>query len=132
MEKIQKPKNNQISIYIILSSLIYAVCLVVIKKMDPSKTLGIMISLIPTITFILFIKNFIKNINLMDEVEKRIQLEATVWAFCLGLLFLMTLSLLDTVVTLKKEHWDISFIIPFFFIFHALGTMITRRKYNQL
>jgi len=133
MEKIQKPKNNQIALYSILWSLLYATCMIVIKKFDPSKTLGIMISFIPAITFVLFINRFIKNINLMDEVERRIQLEAAVWAFSLGLLLLMTLGLLDLVVTLKKEYWgNISFIIPGFFVFYAIGIVISRRKYNQL
>jgi hypothetical protein len=133
MEKIQKPKNNQIAFYSILSSLIYTICLIVIKKFETSITLGVIISFIPAITFILFIKSFIKNINLMDEVEKRIQLEATVWAFSLGFLLLMTIGLLDSVVILKKELWGIvSFIIPCFYIFYFIGILISRRKYKQI
>lgn len=133
MEKVQKPKNNKVSFYIILSSLVYAICLIVISKFNPSKAAGVMISFIPTIAFVVFIKSFIKSINLMDEVEKRIQLEATVWAFSLGLLLLMTLGLLNSVITFKKEYWENgSFIIAGFFIFHSVGIIITRRKYNQL
>lgn len=133
MEKARKPQNNQIAFYCILSSLVYTVCLIVIKKFDLSSTLGIMISFIPLITFILFIKRFIKNINLMDEVERSIQLEATVWAFCLGLLSLMTIGLLDSVITLKKEYWgNVSFMIPSFYIFYFIGILISRRKYRQI
>jgi F0F1-type ATP synthase assembly protein I len=133
MEKARKPQNNQIAFYCILSSLVYTVCLVVIKKFDLSSTLGIMISLIPLVTFILLIKRFIKNINLMDEVERSIQLEAAVWAFCLGLLSLMTLGLLDSVITLKKEYWgNVSFMIPSFYIFYFIGILISRRKYRQI
>ena len=122
MEKARKPQNNQIAFYCILSSLVYTVCLIVIKKFDLSSALGIMISFIPLITFILFIKKFIKNISLMDEVERSIQLEAAVWAFCLGLLSLMTLGLLDSVITLKKEYWgNVSFMIPSFYIFYFIG-----------
>jgi hypothetical protein len=133
MEKARKPQNNQIAFYCILSSLVYTVCLVVIKKFDLSSTLGIMISFIPLVTFILFIKKFIKNISLMDEVERSIQLEAAVWAFCLGLLSLMTLGLLDSVITLKKEYWgNVSFMIPSFYIFYFIGILISRRKYRQI
>jgi UDP-N-acetylmuramyl pentapeptide phosphotransferase/UDP-N-acetylglucosamine-1-phosphate transferase len=131
MEKTQKLKNNQITFYSILSSLIYAICLIVINKLDLPKIAGIMISFIPAITFVFFIKSFMRNINLMDEVERRIQLEAAVWAFSLGLLLLMTLGLLDSVVNLKKEYWgNVSFIIPCFYFFYALGIIISRRKYN--
>ena len=133
MEKARKPQNNQIAFYCILSSLVYTVCLIVIKKFDLSSALGIMISFIPLITFILFIKKFIKNISLMDEVERSIQLEAAVWAFCLGLLSLMTLGLLDSVITLKKEYWgNVSFMIPSFYIFYFIGILISRRKYRQI
>jgi len=133
MEKVQKPKNNQIGFYCILSSLIYTICLIVVKKFHPSATLGIMISFIPTITFILFIRSFIKNINLMDEVERRIQLEAAVWGFSLGLLLLMTFGLLDSVINLKKENWgNVSFIIPCFYIFYFVGILISRFKYKQI
>lgn len=131
MEKIQRPKSSQIIFYSILWSVAYMACLFMIKRFHPSKPLGVILSFIPTITFILFIYNFIKKINLMDEVERRIQLEAIVWAFSLGLLLLMTLGLLDLVVTLKKEDWgNISFIIPCFFAFYFIGILISRRKYN--
>lgn len=133
MEKIQKPKNNQVAFYCILSSLIYTICLIVIKKLNPSMASGVMISFIPSITFIVFIKSFIKNINLMDEVEKRIQLEAAVWAFSLGLLLLMTIGLLDSVLILNKELWgNVSFIIPCFYIFYFVGILISRLKYKQI
>ena len=69
----------------------------------------------------------------MDEVERRIQLEASVWAFSLGLLLLMTVGLLDSVMALKKEYWgNISFIIPCFYIFYFIGILISRRKYKQI
>ena len=77
-----------------------------------------------------FVLNFIKSINAMDEVERRIQLEATVWGFSLGLLLLMTLGLLDFVVIIKKENWGYTHLIPFFFVFYFIGIVISRRKYN--
>ncbi|MEJ7610585.1 MAG: hypothetical protein WKF88_05335 [Ferruginibacter sp.] len=66
----------------------------------------------------------------MDEVERRIQLEAVVWAFTLGLLLLMTLGLLDFVVILKKADWSYIHLIPYFFTFYFLGIVISKRKYS--
>ena len=86
--------------------------------------------ILPTITFGLFIYNYIKGVGAMDEVQRRIQLEAVVWAFSLGLLLLMTLGLLDFVVVLKKEDWGYTHIIPYFFLFYFFGIFISRRKYN--
>ncbi len=130
MEKIKKQAGNKILFYAILWAVVYIACLLLVKKSEPPKTLGIIISFMPTITFALFLHNFIKGINSMDEVERRIQLEATVWGFSLGLLLLMTLGLLDFVVILNKEDWGYTHLIPFFFVFYFLGIFISRRKYN--
>src|SRR5579871_2800545 len=131
MEKIQKPKSGSRLFYSILWGVTYLACAFALKRFHPSKPAGIILSFIPTITFALFIYDYIKRINAMDEVERRVQLEAVVWAFSLGLLLLMTLGLLDLVITLKKEDWgNITFVIPCFFAFYFIGILISRRKYN--
>jgi len=130
MEKLQKSGSKKILFYSMLWAVVYISCLLIVKKSDPSRTLGVVISFLPTITFGLFIYNYIKGVGVMDEVQRRIQLEAVVWAFSLGLLLLMTLGLLDFVVVLKKEDWGFTHIIPYFFLFYFFGIFISRRKYN--
>jgi len=130
MEKIKKTGGKKILLYGILWAVVYIGCLLLVKKTAPSQTVGIILSFMPTITFMLFIYNFIKGVGFMDEVERRIQLEAAVWGFSMGILLLMTLGLLDFVVTLKKEDWGFTHLIPFFFAFYFLGIIISRRKYN--
>ena len=130
MEKIKKSQGNTILLTGILWAVVYIASLIIIKKMEPSRTLGIILSFMPTITFVLFIYHYIKGVGSMDEVERRIQLEATVWAFSLGLLLLMTLGLLDLTVTLKKEDWGYTHLIPYFFAFYFFGIFISKRKYN--
>ncbi len=88
----------------ILWAATYIICLLVVKEMSLGKTLGLILSFLPTITFVIFIYNYIKGIASIDELERRIQLEATAIAFTLCLLMIMTLGLLDSVVTLKKEN----------------------------
>ncbi len=100
------------------------------KKIRSFPGMGGVISFLPTITFGMFIYNYIKGVGAMDEVQRRIQLEAVVWAFSLGLLLMMTLGLLDFVVTLKKEDWGYTHIIPYLFLFYFFGIFISRRKYN--
>ncbi len=130
MDKTKKTSGTRILFYGILWAATYIICLLAVKKLTPGKTTGIVLSFIPAITFGLFIYNFIKGVGSMDEVEIRIQLEAAVWAFALGLLMLMTLGLLDLVVSLKKEDWGYRHLIPYFFIFYFFGLVISRRKYN--
>ena len=130
MEKTKTSSGSKILFYGILWTVVYIMCLLIVKKFEPSKTLGLVLSCMPTITFVLFIYNFIKGVGSMDEVERRIQLEATVWGFALGLLLLMTLGLLDLVVSLNKEDWGYRHLIPYFFVFSFFGIFISRRKYN--
>jgi len=130
MEKIKKSSGSKILFYGILWAVVYMACLLVVKKLEFSKTSGVILSFLPTITFVLFIYNFVKGVGSMDEVERRIQLEATVWGFTLGLLLLMTLGLLDLVVTLNKEDWGYRHLVPYFFVFYIFGIFISRRKYN--
>jgi len=130
MEQIKKTSGNKIIFYAILWTVMYIGCLLIVKKLEPAKTLGIILSFMPTIAFVLFIYNYIKGVGSMDEVQRRIQLEATVWGFSLGILLLMTLGLLDHVITLKKEDWGYTLLIPYFFAFYFLGIFISRRKYN--
>jgi hypothetical protein len=107
----------------------YLFCLLAVKKLLLPKAIAICLSLIPVLTFAVFIYYFIKKIRAMDEVERSIQLEATVWGFSLGLLLLMTLGALDLVVVLNKKEWGYLSLVPYFVIFYFIGLFISRRKY---
>ena len=130
MEKIKRSSGSKILFYGILWAVVYIACLLIVKEFEPSKTVGFILSFMPTITFVLFIYHFIKGVGSMDEVERRIQLEAAVWGFTLGLLLIMTLGLLDLVVTLNKEDWGYRHLVPYFFVFYFFGIFISKRKYN--
>ena len=63
-------------------------------------------ALIPVPIFALFLVLFIRLIRTMDELERRIQLEALAIAYPLTVLLLMTLGLLQRAVHLKFEDWS--------------------------
>jgi len=129
MTEVKKSSGNNVVYAAILWAVTYIGCLLVLKEMNPEKHVGIVLSFLPTIAFVIFIYNYIKAVAGMDEVERRIQLEATGIAFTLGLLMIMTLGLLDLVVVLKKEDWGYGHLIPYFFIFYLIGIIYSRRKY---
>ncbi|HEX8331470.1 MAG TPA: hypothetical protein VF622_02540, partial [Segetibacter sp.] len=108
----------------------YTICFLTIKKASPDATTGVIISFIPVLTFALFIYSIIKGVSSMDEVQIRVQMEAVVIAFSLGLLSLMTLGLLDLVITLKKEDWGYRHLVPYFAIFYFIGLIVSKRKYD--
>jgi hypothetical protein len=101
-----------------------------IKQASPDATTGIILSFIPVLAFALFIYSIIKGVSSMDEVQIRVQMEAVIIAFSLGLLTLMTLGLLDLVITLKKEDWGHRHLVPYFFLFYLIGLIVSKRKYE--
>lgn len=126
-----KPLSKPSSLpYAILWVLTYSISLLLIKKITLPIPLGILLVLLTVAAFGLFIVKFSRDIGSMDEVDVRIHLEAAVIAFALGLLLLMTLGLLDLVLTLKKEDWSYRHLVPYMAIFYFIGLSISRRKYH--
>jgi len=117
-------------LFAVLWLLTYGISLLTIKKLSPDTTTGVILSFLPILTFALFIYHIIKGVASMDEVQIRIQMEAAVIAFSLGLLLLMTLGLLDLVVSLNKEDWGYRHLVPYFAIFYFIGLFISKRKYS--
>lgn len=130
MQKLKITNFNKVMIFAVLWIVTYTICLFIIKKLNPDPTLGILFSLIPVITFGLFLYAIIQGVASMDEVQIRIQMESVVVAFSLALLMIMTLGLLDLVVTLKKEDWSYRHLVPYFTLFYLVGLIIAKRKYN--
>lgn len=129
MERIKKTGGKSIVISAAVWAVTYFTCLLIVKELSPSTLVGVILSFLPTITFAIFLYHFIKGVSSMDEVERRIQLEATVFAFALALLMIMTLGLLDLVVVLNKEDWGYRHLIPFFVAFYFFGLFVSRKKY---
>lgn len=130
MNKTKKTSGYEVLSFAALWVLTYSISLVTLKKLSPDTTTGLVLSFLPVLSFALFIYHLIKGVVSMDEVQIRIQMEAAVIAFSLGLLLLMTLGLLDLVVTLNKEDWGYRHLIPFFVIFYLIGLFISKRKYS--
>lgn len=130
MDKIKKAPSKKVALFVVLWLVTYTICLLAIKKLSLDTGTEIILSLFPVVTFALFIYNFVKSVASMDEVQIRIQMEAAVIAFSFSLLMIMTLGLLDLVVTLNKEDWGYRHLVPYFAIFYFIGLIISKRKYD--
>ena len=86
-------------------------------------------ALLPVPLFGAFLVYGIRSIAQMDELERRIQLEALVVAFPLTLLLLMTLGLLDLVVTLSPDDWSYRHVWAMLPMFYFAGIVFARRRY---
>ena len=70
----------------------------------PSAAARVAIALLPTPFFVYYLWTWMKGVGEMDELERRIELEALGFAFPAALVFLMTIGLLDLAIALESRR----------------------------
>ena len=108
----------------------YFAARVLLKSVELETWLRVGVVLVPVIPFAFLLLWIIRGIRQMDELERRIQLEALAVAFPLTFLLIMTLGLLELAVRLKPEDWSYRHIWPFMFVFYLAGLTLARRRYQ--
>jgi len=95
-----------------------------------SRAALIAIVLIPVVPAALFLYFFITEMREVDELQRRIQLEALAFAYPLTLLLLMTLGLLQLVIDLNPADWSYRHVWHFVFLFYLAGVIVSARRYR--
>ena len=88
------------------------------------------VALGPIPIFAWFLYTFIRTIRGLDELERRIHLEAMAIAFPLGILLLQTLALMQRAVELKFEDWSYAHVWIYLPIFYFLSLGLVRKRYS--
>ena len=88
------------------------------------------IALAPVLPFVVALVTAIRGIRAMDELHRRVHLEALVFAFPLTLLFITTLGLLELAVGLSADDWSYRHILPFLVMFYAFGLWRAWKRYQ--
>ena len=130
MKSPSKHLTERVLIYAILWCFSYIGSLFALKSLELSFAVSIMLTLVSGIAFALFIYKFYRSIFFMDEVQIKIQMEAIVFAFSMGLLLLSTLGLIDLYAKLNTNDWNYRFLVPIFILFYFIGLLIAKRKYS--
>jgi hypothetical protein len=65
----------------------------------------------------------------LDELERRIQLEALATAFVLAVLLLMTLGLMELAITLNRDDWSYRHVWAMLPMLYFAGLTFARRRY---
>lgn len=130
MKKDKNHLNDRVLVYAVLWCIAYIGSLFAIKYVGIPLEACIMLTTISITAFGLFMYKFYRSILFMDEVQIKIQMEAFVFAFTMGLLIIMTLGLVDLYIVLKSEDWSYRFLIPIFISLYFTGLFIAKRKYN--
>jgi hypothetical protein len=130
MDKQKNHLSDRVFIYAAIWCLSYVGSLFALKTLDIPTEAGIVLTVITVVAFALFMYKYYRSIFFMDEVQIKVQMEAVVIAFSLGLLLLMTLGLLDLIMPLNKDDWSYRYLVPLFITFYFIGLFISKRKYN--
>jgi hypothetical protein len=88
------------------------------------------VAIVPVPAFAWVLWNVSRGIARMDELQRRMQLEALAFAFPLTLLMLMALGLLELAVGLNPNDWSYRHVWPFVFLFYVAGLVRAKRQYE--
>jgi len=94
------------------------------------RAVQLIVTLLPVPAFGFFLVEWIRGIRRLDELERKIQLEALAIAFPLSLMLVMALGLLQRVMQLNPHDWSYRHIWPFLIAFYFLGLAVARRRYR--
>jgi hypothetical protein len=92
--------------------------------------LRVLIALLPAVPFAFVLFFYVLNVRSMDELHRRVHLEALAIAFPLTLLLIMTLGLMDLAVGLSPDDWSYRHLLPYLVMFYFLGISIAWNRYK--
>ena len=90
----------------------------------------VVVALLPTPFFVWYLWTWFKGAAAMDELQRRIELEALGFAFPATIVFLMTVGLLDLAVTLPPEDFSLHHIWIFMPFAYYIGLWRAKRRYS--
>jgi hypothetical protein len=101
------------------------------KELDLQPTaLRVAAALLPVLPTVLCLWYILVSIGRLDEMQRRIHLEALAIAFPLALLLLMTLGLLQLAIPLPEEDWSYRHVWAFLPLFYVIGLTIAWWRYS--
>ncbi|HMP03542.1 MAG TPA: hypothetical protein PKD86_08900 [Gemmatales bacterium] len=120
--------------YLILAAaawvLTYLAARFVLKEIQLDPWLRVTVALLPVLPTALFIWLVVAGIRSLDELERRIHLEALAFAYPLAILLLWTLGLLQLVVQLPPEDWSYRHVWVYLPLFYFFGLALAWRRYQ--
>jgi hypothetical protein len=114
----------------VLWTIFYILARLALESSELAPWLRVTIALLPIPPFIFFLTFIISHIRSMDELHRRVHLEALAIAFPLTLLLVMTLGLMELAIGLSPEDWSYRHLWPYLVVFYFFGLVIAWRRYK--
>jgi hypothetical protein len=87
-------------------------------------------ALLPIPPFTLWLIFMVRGARELDELQRRIQLEALAFAFPLTLILLLTLGLLEIAIELNPDDWSYRHVWAMLPLFYFMGLALAKRRYE--
>lgn len=87
------------------------------------------IALLPTPFFVWWLWTWMKGVGEMDELERRIELEALAFAFPASLIFFATIGLVDVAVALSPDDFSLRHVWLMMPVLYYIGLWRAKRRY---
>jgi hypothetical protein len=88
------------------------------------------IALLPVPFFVWYLWTWFKGAAAMDELQRRIELEALGFAFPAAVVVLMTMGLLDVAITLPPEDFSLRHVWLMLPMLYYVGLWRAKRRYE--
>ena len=114
----------------LLWAAIYVVARGLLETAIEPRSLRIAIALLPVPFFVWWLWTWMKGVGQMDELERRIELEALAFAFPIAVVLLMTLGLLDLATPLNPDDWSMRHVWAIMPALYYMGLWGAKRRYQ--
>ena len=94
----------------------------------PWASLRCLFILLPLVPMFLALRAFVRNLDSLDELQRRIHLEA--FAFSLSCICMLTFSYGMLEAFVDQQHVSLIFVLPMAIIFWFVGVLLARRRYQ--
>jgi len=108
----------------------YAMSRGLLELPDLDRNVRILIAVAPIPLFAWFLWIWMKGVSAMDELQRRIELEALAFAFPIRVVILMTLGLLELAVPLNPDDWSYRHLWAMMPALYYAGLWRAKRKYQ--
>jgi hypothetical protein len=87
-------------------------------------------ALVPVPVFAWLLYELVRGARELDEMQRRIHLEAVAIAYPVVVMLLMTLGLVELVVPLNRDDWSYRHVWQMQSIIYLLGLFMAKRRYE--
>jgi hypothetical protein len=127
-----RPRRSRLLPAVTLAWIVlYFAARVALHRLEMEPWLRVGIALVPVVPFIAVLWLIAVAVRGdMDELERRVHLEALALAFPLAMVLLMTLGLLQRAVPLPFEDWSYAHVWVYLPLFYFVGLAFAWRRYR--